>query len=35
MAITELIPTWIEELKSSYVDDSWAQEMLQSDQAKQ
>jgi RNase H-like domain found in reverse transcriptase len=28
MAITKVIPTWIEELKESYVGDSWAEEVL-------
>jgi hypothetical protein len=28
MAVAEIIPTWIEEMKESYEDDEWAQEVL-------
>jgi transposase InsO family protein len=30
-AVTELIPTWIEELKGSYENDEWAQQILRED----
>jgi Reverse transcriptase (RNA-dependent DNA polymerase)/RNase H-like domain found in reverse transcriptase/Integrase zinc binding domain len=35
MAITELIPTWIEEIKKSYEGDVWAQETLHDEQVRQ
>jgi hypothetical protein len=28
-AVTEILPTWIEELKSSYQDDDWAMPVLE------
>jgi RNase H-like domain found in reverse transcriptase/Integrase zinc binding domain/Integrase core domain/Reverse transcriptase (RNA-dependent DNA polymerase) len=29
MAVSEIIPSWLDELKESYVDDVWAKELLQ------
>jgi hypothetical protein len=35
MAVTELIPQWVEELKDSYSGDAWAAEILAKSQAGQ
>jgi RNase H-like domain found in reverse transcriptase/Integrase zinc binding domain len=29
MTVSEIIPSWLDELKESYVDDAWAKELLQ------
>jgi hypothetical protein len=29
MAVSEILPTWLQEMKESYIDDEWAKQVLQ------